>query len=212
MLVDINLLPKKEPKNYALLAIILVALFIFLAAGSFIFWQGTSYDSKITMLDNQIKTTKKLAEAAQTALTNKQGPNTTAELEAAVKWADDVPLKSVPVIKKVTALLPARGFIQTITYTEAGTVSLTVQFDMSREAAYYLKSLLDSEWISEVSLQSITTNLETQTEKSESTVPPTNENQYIPRSIGQFEIKLDRDFINKQEKETKERQQGGNGS
>jgi type IV pilus assembly protein PilN len=208
MLVEINLLPKKEPKNYALLAIALAALLLFLVAGIYLFWQGSSLQSKLNVLENQITTTKKMTEIEQEKLGSNQGENSIAELAAAVEWAKDEPLKAVPIIKQVTALLPDRGFIQTISYTEIGTVTLTVQFDTNRDAAYYLKTLLDSEWISEAKLLSLTTS-EKENSITQSQESPLND-QLVPRYIGQFNLTLDRDFINKYEKE--KNQQGGDKS
>ncbi len=73
MLVEINLLPKKEPKNVALIAILLSALFIILVAGLIVFWQGSSLDSEAKGLDNKIQTTQKLIQAEQAKQKN-QGP------------------------------------------------------------------------------------------------------------------------------------------
>ena len=206
MLVEINLLPKKEPKNYALLAIALAALVLFLVAGIYILWQGMSLQNQLNVIETQISTTKKMTEIEQAKLGNNQSENSIAELASAVEWAKDEPLKSVPIINHVTALLPERGFIQTISYTETGTVTLTVQFDTNRDAAYYLKTLLDSEWISEAKLASLTTDEKTNS-TSESDESPTLNDQLVPRYINQYNLTLDRDFINKLEKE--KMQQGG---
>lgn len=215
MLVEVNLLPKKEPKNYTLMAVLLAALLLFLVAGIFLFWQGTRFENKLATLDNQIATSKKITEAEQLKVMDNQVSSSVSVLETAVNWANEAPVKAVPVIKHVTALLPNRGFIQTISYTETGTVSLTVQFDTSRDAAYYLKNLLDSEWITEVTLSSVSTSEEDKEETTgTSTATETQivkDNQIVPRYIGQYELKLDREFINDQEKaeSTNDSQQGG---
>lgn len=214
MLVEINLLPKKEPKNVAIWAIIISTLFILLVAGIVFFWQGTNYNNDLSSLNNQIKTTQKLAETEQAKQTvNSQSSSSLTTLESAVQWANNEPLKSAPILKKVTALLPMRGFIQTISYTEVGTISLTVQFDTSREAAYFYKTLLDSDWISDVKLTSLaTTTAEKQTTTETDANTTTNEDKYIPRYTGQYEIILNRDVINQEEqaKNSEESQQGGN--
>jgi hypothetical protein len=69
-------------------------------------------------------------------------------------------------MQHLTSLLPERGFIQSFGYTESGAVTLTVQFDSAREAAYFLNSLNHSKWIEEASLNSLAaaeTNTETNT-------------------------------------------------
>jgi type IV pilus assembly protein PilN len=162
MLVDINLLPKKEQKNIKRIIILLAALLLVSLAGFFLLWQGKSYNQQLSSLDNQISTTQKLAEIEQEKVMAVLVSNSVTVLESAVNWASEDPLKTVPIIQHVTSLLPQRGFIQNISYSETGTVSLTVQFDTSRDAAYYLKTLLNSQWFSEVKLGSVTsTELET---------------------------------------------------
>lgn len=230
MLVEINLLPKKEPKNYALIAILLIALFLFLVAGSYLVWQGASYQSKVDSLNQQIVTTKKLTEAKQAEQGRLQANNSISELVTAMAWANEEPLKAVPIINHVTAMLPNRGFIQNISYAETGTVSLTVQFDTSRDAAYYLKTLLGSEWFEEVTLSSITASEQSTEEKKEETnekpaqenesssegtnssetqeteentetkAVKATENEFVPRYIGQYQLTLNRGFINEKEK------------
>ncbi|MGM0900240.1 MAG: PilN domain-containing protein [Bacillota bacterium] len=167
MLVEINLLPKKEQKNYKLITILLAALFIMIVAGFVLFWQGKSYNQEISSLDNQISTTQQIAQLEQAKVMEGQVSGSVSVLESAVLWASEDPLKTVPIIEHVTALLPQRGFIQNISYAETGSVSMTVQFDTSREAAYYLKTLLDSEWFSEVKLSSVSTS-ELETESTDS--------------------------------------------
>ena len=76
-------------------------------------------------------------------------------LKNAVEWANNYPIQTIPVMQHLTGLLPERGFIQTFGYTEAGTVTLSVQFDSSREAAYFFDNLNESDWIDEASLKLI---------------------------------------------------------
>ena len=212
MLVEINLLPKKEPKNYMMITILLGTLILLLVACFFLFWQGKSYQSEIASLDNQISTTQKIAAIEQKKLNDGQLSNSVSALESAVTWASEETLKTVPIIKQVTALLPNRGFIQNISYAEAGGVTLTVQFDSSRDSAYYLKTLLDSDWFSNVSLSSVTTIQIESTESSltssvqtsegeleqtsEDTQGQTSQNKNLsPRYIGQYQLTLNQEFI-----------------
>jgi len=219
MLVEINLLPKKEQKNYTVIVILLAVLLLTLVAGFFLFWQGRSYEQQISTLDNQITTTQKLAQIEQESLVGGQVTNSVAMLESAVNWATDSTVKTVPIFEHVTGLLPKRGFIQTITYSESGNVSMTVQFDTSRDSAYYLKTLLDSEWFLDVKLTSLSTNQTDSSEAApiasnteeheelsgeqtvetpqEATSDVTNETSesYVPRYIGQYEITLDQNYL-----------------
>jgi Tfp pilus assembly protein PilN len=217
MLVEINLLPQKEPRKFNIV-ILVVLLVLIILVGAFYFWQIQSTKSEIANLDKQITITK------ETAV--KQGKNTEKNdsqmsislLKDAVDWANTYPVQTIPIMQHLTSLLPERGFIQSFTYAEAGTVILTVQFDSAREAAYFLDNLGDSEWVGEPTLNSLT--VEKQEEAESTATPSVNEegaqaqagqtteqtptpapttkiennlnstDLYLPRYIGQFEIKL----------------------
>ena len=164
-------------------------------------------------------------------------------LKNAVEWANSYPIQTIPVMQHLTGLLPERGFIQTFGYTEAGTVTLSVQFDSSREAAYFLENLNESDWIDEANLSSLTaqeveeaeetaatntTDNQTgndqsninnsfivtldpndpsrfiftpvnpnETETTDTETPKVTDpiNKYVPRYIGQFEVKFTKDTI-----------------
>lgn len=60
MLVEINLLPQKEPKKFAFIITLSSLLAVFLVIGGFYFWQTQSVKDELTSLDRQISTTKRL--------------------------------------------------------------------------------------------------------------------------------------------------------
>ena len=125
------------------------------------------------------------------------------QLASTVEWAKAYPVKTVPVLQKLTSLLPERGFIKTFTYEETGNIVLTVQFEQSREAAYYLSSMLDSNWVSDAkinSLQAITEFYDQTMDENFDDSHVKNE-KYIPRYQGEFEITLNQDIIKDELKE-----------
>lgn len=227
MLVEINLLPQKEPRKFNIV-ILIVLLALIILVGAFYFWQIQTTKSELRNLDNQISQTKEVVvKEGQNAETN-ESQMSISLLKGAVDWANSFPIQTIPIMQHLTSLLPERGFIQSFAYAEAGTVILTVQFDSPREAAYFLDNLGESEWVGEPTLNSLTMK-ETEsaegttataaqtTETTETTQTPAqttvennpsatvNENQsatskiennddsndqYLPRYIGQFEIKL----------------------
>ncbi|MCM3669909.1 hypothetical protein M3181_12955 [Mesobacillus maritimus] len=227
MLVDINLLPKKESKNIKLIVIFSAALLLVLVVGFWLFWQGNEYKNEIASLDQQIATTQQIVQIEQEKVVDGLASDSVSKLETAVTWASEDPLKTVPIIKHVTSLLPERGFIQNISYAESGNINLSVQFDTSKEAAYYLKHLLDSEWFSEVVLSAVSANApeseaasdeteqdttekadgeasddesETATEeKKDSKEQKKKNDEIVPRYVGQFQLTLSRDYIKSQE-------------
>jgi Tfp pilus assembly protein PilN len=185
MLVDINLLPQKERGKKGLIVIISIVSALFLMLGGYYLWQIQSAKTDIANLENQIESTKKIVEAEQTNDQQSESSMSVTVLKNAVEWANTYPIQTVPVMQYLTSLLPERGFIQSFSYTEAGTVSISVQFDSGREAAYFLDTLNESEWIDEVSLSSLSTqqvnvaNDETASQTGDGQTATTNNNVVI---------------------------------
>lgn len=155
MLVEINLLPQKEPKKFNIIYLTSIVAVLVLIGGIY-FWQIQSVKSDLEAVDSQIAVTKKLADKQQQNASQAQVASSAGVLKSAVDWAKNYPIQTVPVMRHLTSLLPERGFIQSFAYTEAGTVTLSVQFDSAREAAYFLDNLKDSKWIADASLNSLT--------------------------------------------------------
>jgi len=157
MLVEINLLPQKDPKNFNIVYISAIAAVLILISGIY-FWQIKTVKNDVASVDNQIEMTKKIAEKQEESAQTTEVASSAGLLKAAVDWAADYPIQTIPVMRHLNSLLPERGFIQSFAYTEDGTVTISVQFDSSREAAYFLESLKESEWIEDASLSSLTAN------------------------------------------------------
>ena len=157
MLVEINLLPQKEPKKTGFIVSLSCLVALLLMVGSYYLWQTNSTKSDIASLDRQITMTKRIADKENKSTQTVEATSSVSQLKSAIDWAKDYPIQTIPVMRHLTSLLPERGFIQNFAYTEAGTVSLTVQFDSAREAAYFLDNLNESKWIEEASLNSLST-------------------------------------------------------
>ena len=63
----------------------------------------------------------------------------------------------LPVLGEVVDALPERGFLEEFTYTGAGALELGIQFDSSREAAYYLERISSTKLVSDVKLLGVET-------------------------------------------------------
>ncbi|MBY0123960.1 fimbrial protein [Bacillus sp. S/N-304-OC-R1] len=194
MLVEINLLPKKEPRNTSLFVLISVLVLILIIGIGITVWIGQSYKGKIEAIHKQHTATQELIAAEQQKIANAESINSLEELKKAVHWAEDYPIKTVPLLRNFTALLPERGFIQTFSYEETGNIVITIQFDTSRDASYYLKSMLDSEWIDDATINSLTTNELTE-ERTESANIGSQEQEILPRYIAEYKVSLNRSVI-----------------
>jgi Tfp pilus assembly protein PilN len=156
MLVEINLLPQKEPKKFAFFIVLGVFLAVLLFAGIYYYFLISSTKANIDTVDREISMTQKVREQQEQKSNVVETTDSVSKLKTAIDWADTYPIETIPVMRHLTSLLPERGFIQSFGYTEAGTITLTVQFDSSREGAYFLNSLLESEWVEDANLSSLT--------------------------------------------------------
>lgn len=195
MLIDINLLPKKERKSSSIIFASLLLAVLLLCGGGFFFWQISSLKTDIASVDNRIETTKKIAELEEKKAGDLTAADSAVKLENTIAWAEEYTIPSVPVMQEFSSLLPERGFILSFAYQELGELALTVQFDSSREAAYFLNSLNKSEWVKEVSLSSLAAVQADQQEGTTDTGNAGKEKEYLPRYTGQFQITLNKQTV-----------------
>lgn len=222
MLVEINLLPKKEPKKISFL-LIGILFILLLAAGSIFFsFQYKTESGKLETLKAEIQSTKELAAAEEQKIAVIESSNSAAELEKMVKWAEEYPIETVSVLRQLISMLPDRGFIQSFTYNETGLINLMAQFDTLREASYYLNELTESAWISDAKLLSLETAAVG--DEAEATTPgqiqavedikgnKLNNDPFLPRYVGNFEIKLNIAELKKAEEEKENTPEDGEAS
>jgi type IV pilus assembly protein PilN len=198
MVIDINLLPKKEPKNVVFLVSTVIVLLLAMATAFVFYVSMQKAEIKIHSLTQELKQMRTLEAVEQQKLANVQSLQEFQELEKTVKWAEQYPMKTVLLLRKMTKLLPERGFVMSFSYAEDGTVSVTVQFDTSEEAAYYLKSLSDADFVTEVQLKSLTTMEDKSGEENVE-----EEKNVLPRYLAQYELHVNKNAL-KEEKEKKQ--------
>ncbi len=159
MLVDINLLPEKQKKKYSVISIIALLLVCAALVAIFLFYQYEQVRQQANIVQKQIQDTKMLRLMKEQKLTEYTSSSAVSELDGAISWTEDLPIPTVFLIRHLSGLLPERGFVLNFNYNDDGNVNLTVQFDTSQEAAYYLKSLKDSAYIEGINLSSIITSV-----------------------------------------------------
>ncbi|WP_421380196.1 PilN domain-containing protein [Bacillus salacetis] len=202
MLIDINLLPKKERKRRLPVYIAIGTLCITLLGTAFLLINTQISQQKLDNLTKDLDMKKEFRLQQETAVSNVESSDGAQQLQTAVQWAEQYPIDTVPVLEHLTSLLPERGFFRQFTYTEDGMINLGVQFDTSRQAAYFLNDLKNSDWIAEAKLSS----LETSQGESVEDTSVLSEDKIMPRYLGQYEISLNQAFI---KNELQEKNEGG---
>ncbi len=203
MLVEINLLSQKEKKQQGFLYVVIALIVLTLAIGVFLFVKSQGVQTSITTTETTITQTQQLREIQSEKLANFEESNSFEVLTQAVEWAETYPVDTVPILNDLIAQLPERGFFQTFQYSEAGTVSISVQFDTSREAAFYLDRLKSVDWISESELTTITTEEVTEEISSD------QDSDVLPRYIAQYTLTLDKAVLKQPTTEEDSNAEGG---
>ncbi|MGR3765213.1 hypothetical protein [Rossellomorea sp. NS-SX7] len=184
-LIDINLLPHKEKKRNAFTYSVTgtILFIILLAALMLLSWQNTLTETERT--DAEIDTTKKIIEVQQTKVLGAEASNSIGALNKAVQDMVDYPVKTVPLLNELISLLPERGFIRELEYSDRTIINVAVQFDSSREAAFYLSRLKNVDWIKEGEILEITTE----------EVGESDEEDILPRYLAMYALHLDSDKL-----------------
>lgn len=200
MLVEINLLPKKEHKRSSQLIIAILILLFFTVSFSVIFIQGNSFNSKIDSVDKQIESLRKLNTAQETKMTDVEAGNSSVKLQEALKWAEQYPIETVPLMQNIITLLPERGFIKNFEYRNLDSVLITIQFDATRDAAFYLSSLKQSEWVQEAALLKVmaeTMEEGTVADETGTSINNSEEEKILPRYSAEYKITFRPEFYKK---------------
>ncbi|XXM72265.1 PilN domain-containing protein [Lysinibacillus sphaericus] len=180
-LIDINLLPQKEKKQKAFTysaagtagLVVLIALFMLLT------WKSTITETKRT--EAELETAKKIIEVQQTKVLGAESSGSVDQLNKAVQEMLDYPVKTVPLLNELISLLPDRGFFNEFEYADRTVINTIVQFDSSREAAFYLSRLKTLEWIKEADIIEITTEEAGENE----------DEKILPRYLASYELHID---------------------
>ncbi|MGM0844074.1 MAG: PilN domain-containing protein [Bacillota bacterium] len=186
MLIDINLLPQKERKRRLPVYIAIALLVLTIIGTAFLLIHTNLSQQKLNNLTKDLEMKKEFRLQQETAMNSIQSSDGLQELQTAVQWAEQYPIDTVPVLEHLTALLPERGFFRSFNYTEEGMITLNVQFDTSRQAAYFLNDLKSSKWITDAKLTSVETS--EGNSSTETVVLP--EDKIMPRYLGQYEVSL----------------------
>jgi hypothetical protein len=199
MLVEINLLPEKEPKKIGFIVFITSILLLSLLAGASHFYQILSTNNQIISINDQIALTKKIVtQLGQTGQTT-ASTSSVDLLKTAIKKETENRVPTVPIIQHLNSLLPERGFILSFSLQDSGSLTISVQFDTATESANFLENLNQVGWIKAATLTSLTsTPLKDETSSASSTAYSTagtntssnSANKYLPRYTGQFQIIL----------------------
>jgi type IV pilus assembly protein PilN len=205
VLVDINLLPQNEKGSRQWVYVVIGVLSVGILALMILLFLAANIGKDVDVLTTELQGTKQLRAEKEQSISDFESSDAWVQLESAVSWAESYPIDTVPVLNHLVELLPERGFVKEFTYAEDGSIQLSIQFDTSSEAAYYLTHLKGSRYIQEATLLSLTT----ETISENDSLTAVNTETILPRYIGQYEVTLNRTEIKEMETEETSEEQGG---
>lgn len=198
MLVDIDLLPKRKSRNITTPLVYGICAFFLLFSAIILLTFYNMVNNDVQTAQQELEMAQQLRVAKEDSMNRPQNSSSAKRLEDTVVWAEEYPLQMVPVMQDLIRLLPERGFIQSFTYDETGLLNLSVQFDESKDAAYFLYHLNESEHYHSITLASIST-VDVGTEESIGV---------LPRYIGQYTLGFDRHAFQTVDEEVEEEEEG----
>jgi len=192
MLVEINLLPKKDTRNKNILILSIIFFVLIAIAVTFFIWQINTKEKKLEDIQTQVNMTLDIVEAKNKQITDYHSSTSVQKLEQAISWAETQPFDAVFLVDELTRILPERGYFTEFEMDANHKITQTIQFDTKSEAAYYLHSLLTYDWVDEAVLSQTKTEsvIEEQgdDEKEKNTVGLVNEENVLPRYLAKYEI------------------------
>ncbi|OES44233.1 hypothetical protein [Domibacillus iocasae] len=198
MQIEINLLPQKEKKRTPIWLFFLAAALCTLAAG-FLFFCIYMKQNELELLEQRLAQTVELRTTLEGSAEQNEAASSVEHLNQAANWARQEQLPVTPILDHFIERLPDRGFFQSFSYLSDESLTLLVQFDTSREAAYYLAELHESQWVSSARLRTVETSLEEAEAKTQEAVEAKNA---LPRYLAEYEIIMDRSSVESALKES----------
>ncbi|WP_438311187.1 hypothetical protein [Sporosarcina sp. FA9] len=155
MLVEINLLSEKIKERSTLLfvSLIIVGVAVLIWGGSLLL--SKNLVKQTTSLEQHIITLQETEEEIKSEIRTMESAESNRQLAATVEWAENYRFYTVPLLKELIALLPARGFFDGFQFTSPNLVTVQVQFDVKSDAAYYDTRLKASPLVRNVFLETV---------------------------------------------------------
>ncbi|MGM0874432.1 MAG: PilN domain-containing protein [Bacillota bacterium] len=182
MLAEINLLPQKQQRNYTNLVVAVIILVIVLGATLTIITLSNQKNSELAKLEMEYQQVQQQTDVLQQQASEGNDASAVAELEKAVQWSKEYPIDFVPLLNELTKKLPDNGYFYELDYTDNSSLQLLVQFETTREVAFYLSRLKDSEILQVVKLTTVEA-VQIEDEEEEDTVP---------RYLATYQLEIDR--------------------
>lgn len=158
MLIEINLLPKKQPKNIAIFISIFIFLVIVCGALGFMYYYSTTLNTQINTIKQSAHTVQVERLEIEKAITDAQTANQLNQSDVILKDIVDKTVHTSVLLDQVEAQLPVGAEMPTYNYADATTMNLTVKVNVANEVGQFAEGLETLTWIDRAKVQTITAN------------------------------------------------------
>ncbi|HSH25557.1 MAG TPA: hypothetical protein VLA13_08465 [Massilibacterium sp.] len=197
--MNINLLPIRERKNYAIFISAGILVLIALIATTFITMSYNKRKDELADAEMQLDNMKSLREIQKEEYNKVVSTNEIESLKREVKLLNEQPNNTVELMKHLIELLPKRGFFRDIEFNKEDVITVEVQFDSIREASTYLNALSSSAYIKDVAMDEMAAEEFALKKEEEEEWKKTE--LLIPRYLTKYTITLDQKEVAKLKKE-----------
>ncbi|WP_243292064.1 hypothetical protein [Bacillus sp. FJAT-47783] len=153
MLIEINLLQKKEPKKPSFLFFIVILILFVASIGITFYYQYVHLQKEVVQIQNQVVT----LEAERIELEKKRKTVSTSneesirQLESFVESAKSYQLNTIDLLNRLTAHLPPSSVFVEFHLAE-NIVTVSIQIEKEVDAGFYYRHLYDEPWTDDVKL------------------------------------------------------------
>lgn len=193
MLVDINLLPKKETRSFQTTILIICLFILFIGTAS---WIGIDYYLASSQLEQKkivLEQEKRLVEVQQQKLQETSEPALSAEpLLQKVEYIRSKDIEAVDLLQHLVALLPDRGYFIKYEYQDRSTIIIDTQFDTIYDTSHYLHELTNTRFLTEASIEKVETFNFEETDDGEDM---TEFDGYLPRYRAQYKVQFNKENL-----------------
>lgn len=186
MIVDINLLPKKEKKDISWLVVFVIILLLLLAAIVSFRQLYQLQQREVAALRTEWMNTQFISEQLSQQL-DEEVKSANEQLREIITVVEGQLLPTTVILDHLVSQLPERGFFQSFDFFFPNEVKIVVQFDQWQEVAQFQHSLTASPLFQEVNLLSITTD--------EWDVNEGEKGSYLPRYTASMLLAVNRQVL-----------------
>lgn len=158
MLIEINLLPKKQPKNFAIFISTFIFLIILCGSLGFMYYYSTTINTQINTIKQSAHTVQVERLELEKEISDRMTATELNQSDVILKDIVDKTVMTSVLIEQMDAQLPDGAEIPTYNYADAAAMNITVKVNVANEVGQFAEGLEALTWVDRAKVQTITAN------------------------------------------------------